>query len=135
MKARKKASDIFQETDYAFVKKVPFLEAFPEIEDFKIEVSESTDMIWGGRERSCTYTRTQPPGEFVDCTNPVCYGGGVSIGEILRFMIDEGKTEEEVSRGCRGHEGSPQGRRKYRTCMHHFHVRVSLKYKPPVSPP
>jgi len=50
MKARKKASDIFRETDYAFAKKVPFLEAFPELEDFRIEVRESGDRIWGGEE-------------------------------------------------------------------------------------
>lgn len=106
MKARKKASDIFRETDYAFVKKVPFLEAFPELEDFRIEVRESGDRIWGGQERSRVYTKANPPGEFVDCTNSVCYGGGVSIGEILRSMIDQGKTEDQISRGCRGHEGS-----------------------------
>jgi hypothetical protein len=129
LKARKKASDIFRETDYAFVKKVPFLEAFPEIEDFQIEVRESSDRIWGGEERGRVYTKAIPPGEFVDCTNSVCYGGGVSIGEILRLMIDQGKTEDQVSRGCRGHEGSPQGHRKSRSCMHSFGVKVTLKYK------
>ena len=129
MKARKKASDIFRETDYAFVKKVPFLEAFPELEDFRIEVRESGDKIWGGQERSRVYTKANPPGEFVDCTNSVCYGGGVSIGEILRFMIDQGKTDDQISHGCRGHEGSAQGRRKYRTCMRSFDVKVALKYK------
>jgi hypothetical protein len=129
MKGRKKASDIFRETDYAFVKMVPFLEAFPEIEDFQIEVRESSDRTWGGEERGRVYTKANPPGEFVDCTNSVCYGGGVSIGEILRLMIDQGKTEDQVSRWCRGHEGSPQGRRQHRSCMHSFGVRVTLKYK------
>lgn len=130
MKARKKASDIFRDTDYAFVKKVPFHEAFPELEDFRIEVRESSDRIWGGDERGRVYTKANPPGEFVDCSNSVCcHGGGVSIGEILRSMIDQGKTEEHVSRGCRGYEGSPKGRRKYRSCMHSFDVKVALKYR------
>lgn len=99
MKVRKKASDIFRETDYAFSKKVPFLEAFPELEDFRIDVRESSDRIWGGQARSRVYTKADPPGEFVDCSNSVCYGGGVSIGEIPRFMIDQGKTEDRVSQG------------------------------------
>ena len=129
MKTRKKASDIFRETDYAFAKKVPFLEAFPELEDFRIEVRKSSDRIWGGQEHGRVYTKANPPGEFVDCSNSVCYGGGVSIGEILRSMIDQGRAEDQVSRGCRGHEGSPKGRRKYRSCMHSFDVKVTLKYK------
>lgn len=129
MKARKKASEIFGDTDYAFVKKVPFLEAFPEVEDFKIEVRESSDRIWGGEELGRVYTKANPPGEFVDCANAVCYGGGVSIGEILHSMIDQRKTQDQVSRGCRGHEGSPQGNRRYRSCMHSFDVKVTLKYK------
>ena len=126
---RTKASDIFRETNYVFSKKVPFLEAFPEIDDFRIEVSESPDMIWGGQARARTYTKESPPGEFVDCTNSLCYSGGVSIGEILREMISKRKADLEVSKGCRGYEGSPKGRRKYRSCMHSFGIKVTLKYK------
>lgn len=129
MAGRKKASDIFRETNYVFSKKVPFLEAFPELEDFTIEVSESPDIIWGGEEHPRTYTKANPPGEFVDCTNSVCYSGGVSIGEILREMIRERKTQHQVSKGCRGYEGSPKGRRRYRSCMHRFTIKVSLRYK------
>lgn len=129
MAERTKASDIFRETNFVFSKKVPFLEAFPELEEFRIEVSESPDMIWGKDQRARVYAKENPPGEFVDCTNFVCYSGGVSIGEILRDMIRQRKTEAEVSKGCRGYEGSPKGRRRYRSCMHHFTVKVSLKYK------
>jgi hypothetical protein len=125
----KKASDIFQESEYAFAK-TPFAQAFPEIEDFTIEVVECEDPIWRKESGTRTYTKNHPPGEFVDCTNRVCYGGGVSIGEILREMIRQSNSENEVAKRCRGYEGSPKGQRKHRRCIHEFTVKVSLKYRP-----
>lgn len=105
-----------------------FLDAFP-IEDFRIEVRETSDVIWRGQERSRVYTKASPPAESVACSNPSCYGGGVSIGDILRLMVDNGTAEYRVSEKCRGHEGSPQGRRRGPSCMHGFDVSVTLKYK------
>lgn len=128
MKPRKKASDIFRETDYAFVKKVLSLRRFRSLRISESRCGNQATKS-GAARRGRVYTKANPPGEFVDCSNSVCHGGGVSIGEILRSMIDQGKTEEHVSRGCRGYEGSPKGRRKYRSCMHSFDVKVALKYR------
>src|SRR4051794_38754878 len=60
------------------MKNSSFLDAFP-IEDFRIEVRETTDVIWRGQDRSRVYTKPSPPAESVACSNPSCYGGGVSI--------------------------------------------------------
>ncbi|HZS10805.1 MAG TPA: hypothetical protein VFA38_01055 [Nitrospirales bacterium] len=104
-----------------------FLDAFP-IEDFRIEVRETSDIIWRGQERSWVYTQANPPAELIACSNRSCYGGGVSIGDILRLMVDNGRAEYRVSEKCRGHKGSPQGRRQGPSCMHGFDVSVTLKY-------
>jgi len=66
---------------------------------------------------------------FVDCSNAVCYRGGVAILPILRDMVREGKTESETTRPCRGYEGSPKGRERVRDCLHGFTVRVHVVYK------
>ena len=129
MKDRKKASDIFNETDFAFSKKVSFEKAFPEIDDFTIEVSESKDAIWGEKGRTRKFTKDNQPSEYFDCSNPACYSGGVSLGEILRQMVSNKTTEETVTQKCKGYEGSPKGHRRYRSCMHSFTVEVTLKYK------
>lgn len=105
-----------------------FLDAFP-IEDLRIEIRETSDVIWRTEERSQIYTRASPPPESVDCSNPSCHGGGVSIGDIFRLMVANGRTEYRVSEKCRGHHGSPQGRRRGPSCMHGFDVKVTLKYK------
>ena len=105
-----------------------FLDAFP-IEDFRIEVRETSDIIWRGEERSWVYTKANPPAELIACSNRSCYGGGVSIGDILRLTVDKGRAEYRVSEKCRGREGSPQGRRRGPSCMHGFDVSVTLKYK------
>ena len=47
-----KASDVFREADFLFAKKGTFDEAFPDIEDFTIEVTEDVhDMIGRGKRR------------------------------------------------------------------------------------
>jgi hypothetical protein len=39
------------------------------------------------------------------------------------------ETYQEGSAICRGYEGSPQGRRRYRTCMNYFTYKMTLEYK------
>lgn len=123
---RPKASDIFSESNYVFAKKVGFDEAFPEIEDVTVEVEETGDGVYG--KGSLAY-RKPHVGEFIDCSNPLCYNGGISIGSFLREMIRNRQTELETSKMCQGYEGSPKGRRVYRRCFNFFKIKVSVKYK------
>lgn len=126
-KDRMKASDVFRETEYAFGEKVPFEKAFPEIKDLKVEVEESTSRVaqpfkqsWHGKENL---------GKYIDCSNEFCYNGGFSIGEILREMVRNKKSDMKTERICQGYEGSPKGRRRYRSCMHFFRIKVHIEYK------
>lgn len=123
---RLKASDIFRNSMPVFGSKVPFAEAFPDITDIRIEVSESS--LGGGRQHHAVCTRDHLPGEYVDCSNPLCYRGGVSIGSILREMVRTRHMTAEVTRLCQSNEGSPKGRRIYRKCLHSFKIKVTLTY-------
>jgi len=127
-KRPKKASDIFREIEYRFAKKPLFEELFPQIEDLRVEVTESDDTLRGG---GCVraYTIKDPPGEYIDCSNPLCYNGGFSIGSILRDMVRKGQTEHETTERCQGYEGSPKGRRKHKDCWICFKIKVFVIYR------
>ena len=128
---RMKASDVFRESEFVFSRKVSFDEAFPEIEDVVIEVTEKGTGVRhrGPDDPKHIYRKPHLPGEYVDCSNSLCYNGGVSVGSIIRDMVREHATERETSEVCRGYEGSPKGRRKYRKCMNFFQVKIGITYK------
>ncbi len=123
---RRKASDIFNETNYPFAKKVQFAEAYPDIATLKVVVEEKGEGVYqalGSRVYS-----EKNVGEFVDCSNSLCYNGGVSIGSILR-SFKKGEEHYERTHICKGYEGSPKGRRKYRSCLNTFKVTIDISYK------
>jgi hypothetical protein len=121
-----KASDLFNQSTPAFGRKVSFDEAYPEIEDVVVEVKENG---YGSYGASRTYAKAYFPGEFIDCSNPSCYGGGFSIGQIIYEMKRNRQTEYATSKICKGCEGSPKGRRRYRSCINVFEIKVTVKYR------
>jgi len=125
---RQKASDVFRETNFVFAKKSSFDEAFPEIEELTVEVEASGQGIKDWNQKS-VYHKENFPGEYIDCHNPLCYNGGFSIGSILRGMVSKKQTKLKTFEVCRGYEGSPKGRIKYRDCVNSFEIKVTIKYK------
>jgi len=127
MVKRPKAQDIVNQSNFVFGEKVTFAEAFPELDDWKIEVEE-TDTGVNVRSKK-TYEKPDAPGEFVNCTQDLCVNGGVRVGFTLHEMIRKRETEKEFSEICQGYWGSPKGRKKYRPCPSLFRVKIWLKYK------
>lgn len=119
----KKSSDIFNETNYVFGSKSDFKDVFPEIQEMAIHVTEFESLIWMKELVTHHLTLGRPSGEYIDCTNPSCEGGGFSMGNILREAISGKKEKIEKNITCHGAETS--GRR----CMHAFKVSGSVKYK------
>ncbi|EMT38140.1 hypothetical protein TthWC1_2382 [Thermoanaerobacter thermohydrosulfuricus WC1] len=124
---RQKASDVFQETNYLFAEKTTFEKAFPMIEDIEVKVIEYGEGVneWN-RER---YYNKFTAGEYINCSNRLCYNGGFSLGRIIRYMVMNNMKEYQTKEICQGYEGSPKGRRKYRDCLNTFHITVKIKYK------
>ena len=132
---RQKASDVFRDANLVFASKTNnFSEAFPKIKDFEIKVTEvgrGTSYSIGDREKTATYNMNHAPGEYIDCSNSLCYNGGFSIGNILRNMQHDNQEEyEEEFIFCRGYEGSPKGRRRYGPCSNYFNVKAKVTYHP-----
>jgi len=127
---RQKASDVFADSNLLFRRKGTFEEAFPQIEDITIEVEE-TDFGMAGSGPNSRFTKDNIKymGEYVDCSNPLCYNGGVAVGSLIKDMIYSKQPELETTEICKGYEGSPKGRRKYGDCLHMFKVKIQIKYK------
>jgi hypothetical protein len=126
MNRRQKASDVFRETNYFIGEKTTFEKAFPEIENIRVTVEEFEDFFSDGRKR---FYSKENAGEYIDCSNPICYNGGFSLGSLIRNMVSTRQTELETTKFCQGYEGSPKGRKRYGPCEHRFKVKIEIKYK------
>lgn len=122
---RKKASDLFNESHSVFGRKAPFVEVFPDIAEVRVEWTETAD----GHKRGLR--RATEVGEYINCSSGRCYGGGFSIGAVLREMYRARETEREGSELCRGYEGSPKGKRRHRDCLNFFQYKVRVTYRAP----
>ena len=121
-----KAQDVFNSTDFVFSSKGTFEQVFPQIADITIRVKESGYGVTPGFD---TRTYTKSIGEYVNCSNPSCYNGGIRVGSIIHEMVRKGDTHGEEKHICQGYEGSPKGHRRYRSCINFFHVTIDIKYK------
>lgn len=132
---RKKASDVFNEANLLFSKKVPFNEAFPDIESISVIVKEYENAGQKPDDGLTLYPKTfiydnkHLPSEYLDCSNSICYNGGFSLGSIIRNMVLNKETLKEGKVFCQGSEGSPKGRKIYRSCLHRFIYKISITYK------
>lgn len=123
-----KASDVMRESQFLFGEKMSFEQAFPMIEAVRVECRELGRYGSGDRVRVLEY-RGSRIGEFIECSNPLCFGGGFSIASILRGMVRDRVERRDFSVSCQGHEGSRQGRRLYGPCGHRFEGTVTIRYQ------
>ena len=128
MEPRKKAQDVFNDTNFTFSKKTTFENAFPEIEKISVEVNERGKGVYSGFGAS--HFGKGNVGEYINCKNPKCYNGGFNIGEVIRSLYFRKETEAEGSAECQGREGTPKGRRLYDYCENRFTYKVKIEYKP-----
>lgn len=124
---RPKLSELMNTRQPFFATRVDtFEEAYPTVEKVQVEVTETQGFrgtSWTQKLNERSFT------DAIDCTNPLCYGGGISIGSILHNMVRDGQTSLEETKSCRGYEGSPKGRRRYDRCAHSFRVMMQVEYR------
>src|SRR5579862_2961482 len=125
MKPRDKASDIFNKGEPIFSKKVGFAQAFPTIASVDVMIEIDGHGVRGMKE--VTRRDATNLSEFIDCRNPRCYGGGFSIGGILRAMDSKKETHHKGHALCQGHEGNR--RKRGLQCMTMFDYTVDIVYR------
>lgn len=133
MEERKKAQDLFRETEPIFGEKTTFVKAFPSIESVKIQYSAARHGMLKETD-GVRYLNEKSIGEFINCTNSLCYNGGFRIADEIRTMVKEKATEKKFSGLCQGNEASPKGRKVYRHCAVFFQGDIQIEYKPEESP-
>ncbi|EYS96039.1 hypothetical protein CF68_22525 [Cupriavidus sp. SK-4] len=95
--------------------------AFPDIKEMRVVVTQDP---WQSYRRTpaaptSTYTKTSLP-RFERCLNPRCQQGGLDLQSVVLFWED---GEHEFF--CKGHEGSPAGRRVGDPCDNVFTVTLT----------
>jgi len=98
-----------------------------DIVDIHVKLKEVDDIFWGGKSRVMVFEKENLPGR-INCSNPRCQEGGVSINELIKDAIKERKEFAEAKKKCSGYEGSPKGRIKRKSCIHAFEVTVHIRY-------
>ena len=68
---RMKASDVYNSTTPVFGSRCNFEEAFPDIKEIKVEITESGEGITQFN-RTRVYSKSRF-GEYINCSNELCY--------------------------------------------------------------
>ena len=67
--------------------------------------------------------------EYVDCNNPSCFEGGISLGNVLREMV-AGRQEEFIGTSfCTGQEGDPEEPGLHPSCATRFEIEAVLRFR------
>lgn len=97
------------------------------IEELCMEVEELKSVIRRDSEKSMVFRNEDIP-NYLNCSNPICHGGGMVVSGIVENMIQQKKEYYELAEKCTGYEGSPKGRRRYQSCVHGFAIKIRIKY-------
>lgn len=130
----KKGSAALMAAEFEYSNELSFHEAFPEIEDVCIMVTEAEGSVKADIEKPATRLADRRVygkniGECIECHSPFCVDGGFSIRKILRPMV---RIHNQFMQGtilCSGSEGAMKTNRKYLPCNRSFQFTVSVTYK------
>jgi len=105
---------------------VSFEEAFPEIEEIKIEGTEG-DIA---QKNNISLSKNN---WGISCSNPLCKDKGYSVelGDFISEIYRNKETSKESIISCKGHEN--MGRGQTRRCLNHLNIKIEIKYKSPES--
>jgi len=103
-------------------KPTSFEEAFPDIEEIKIEGTEG-DIAQNNKILLNKDTWG------ISCSNPLCEdkGYGVKLGDFIFEMYRNRETSKEGIVSCGGYE--KMGGKNRRDCLNHLSIKIEIKYK------
>jgi hypothetical protein len=122
-----KATGVFNRTHHPLLREASsFKDAFREIKNVNVVVHEKGEGVFSDFNET-TFSENSFR-EMVDCSNSMCYNGGVSIGHLVRRMVRSEETDFQMAKVCQGFEGSQKGKTKYRSCLNTFTVKIHIEY-------
>jgi hypothetical protein len=97
--------------------------AFPGIEEIDITIAQDPYGYYCQHEwqRINRFTKATIP-NHLGCANPKCQQGGLALQNLVLFYPD---GEFELT--CKGHEGTPAGRRIGDPCDNRYKVMLAVK--------
>ncbi len=103
-----------------------FSDAFPEIDNFKIETQESKygNANFGDEYRNFEFSDSRQPHEEMRCSNSQCQHGVFRVWEALRGPILERTEVGKVGACCTGREKSGKPCRQFLSLAFAFKYRV-----------
>jgi hypothetical protein len=110
-----------------------FNEAFPELKEFTLHIREEDQFGWEKPYTERLFNLRTPPPPHFPCSNPFCERGGLSLEGIILDIVFNKTTNFEKRIKCPGDHGSPQGRRKGKSCHHTLLITISAEYGDDVS--
>lgn len=104
-----------------------FEEAFPEIEDIRVELKETGYKISPPYDRPFVYTKD----DLIlkkSCSRPNCSGkgSGYNLQSIITTMVIKKETTHQELVCCNGYVGS---RKAGRDCLNYIDLNITIKYE------
>jgi hypothetical protein len=124
---KRKAGKLVNERTPILQRKSTYATTLPTIEDIFVEVTEHGSGVF-----EMPFTRTYIKlnvCDHINCSDPNCYNGGFSLGNLIREMVDKKQTHLEKNEICQGYQGISPGKREFKKCLNFFEVRITIKYK------
>jgi hypothetical protein len=98
-------------------------EAFPGVISVDLHVSQDPNGYYRrSAGQNTNYFTLQSLSRHVDCLNPRCNQGGLDLQNIVRFF-----ESGEYDFWCRGHEGTPKGRKVGDSCDNRFSISLKIE--------
>lgn len=107
-------------------KPASFHEVYPTVKSLQLIGVQEGNL---GREslKNINYTESSIPA-MIKCGNLRCQQGGYEIQNLLDTLVLSQETLFEETYYCKGHEGSPKGRRKDESCMNSIKFTLQIQY-------
>jgi hypothetical protein len=112
--------------DHVFVGSQSFEDAFPEVENVTLTVTE--DKTNKGSHATRSFSKETLPGDRVPCPDDKCQNGGYDVSSKLCEMIRSREERKKLLVMCRGSEGSPRTRTS-QGCRNCAEIEVHVVYK------
>jgi len=98
----------------------PFEQVFPEIVAVDVVIEETGPGNEGLGLRSLTRRSVR---ETINCSNPLCHGKGLALGDLLRKMVKNHQAEWQGASTCTSRKESGDA------CQNAFQVKVTIRFR------